>query len=96
MVHLLANYFTQNVIEDIRRLNTKYFNQTTWSKYRVYHNRFEHINSRNAVFIMNEFRNRCEVIATLPKPFLNQRDIARIVSRMESPDAARKQRFLLE
>lgn len=78
MVVLCRSFFTKEVIHAIRS-NEKRFDMTSWKAYREYHSaRFEKVNSRNAVFIMNEYQNTCETIATLAnescvKSFLSNR-----------------------
>jgi hypothetical protein len=78
MVVLCRSYFTKEIIRAIRS-NEKSFDPAAWKAYREYHSaRLEKINSKNAVFIMNEFRNTCETIASLPnesciKSFLSNR-----------------------
>jgi hypothetical protein len=95
MVHLQTSFFTDAVVAEIRtprrgaRLhwrrttdNKTFFNKN-WPLYRAFHSRFEKVSSKNAVFIMNEFRNKCETISSVPKQFMSPRDLALILSRNE-------------
>lgn len=74
MVRLCVTFFTHDMIRAIRDRYTRSNKNKTilmdvsaWRVYREYHNQhLEPVNSRNAVFILNEFLNVCETIATFP------------------------------
>jgi hypothetical protein len=86
MVHLQTSFFTDAIVDEIRttqRGARKTFFNKNWPRYRTFHNRFEKVSSKNAVFIMNEFRNKCETISSVPKRFMSPRDLALILSRRE-------------
>ena len=86
MVHLQTSFFTDAIVDEIRtprRGARKTFFNKYWPLYRAFHNRFEKVSSKNAVFIMNEFRNKCETISSVPKRFMSPRDLALILSRRE-------------
>jgi len=80
MVKVFMGYFTSDVIDEIRS-SSLYFKQETWKLYRDYHNQYEKITSKNAVYIMNEFRNICETISTLPKAFITSGNLRRIFNK---------------
>lgn len=80
MVRLILDYFTPNIIEQIRS-SSIYFEIKTWEQYRNYHNQYEKITSKNAVNIMNEFRNMCETISTLPKASLTYGNLMRLFNK---------------
>tara|TARA_B000000475_G_scaffold269459_1_gene263455 strand:- start:791 stop:1054 length:264 start_codon:yes stop_codon:yes gene_type:complete len=77
MVHVFLSYFTEEVIRDIRA-SQLYVTTDSWARYRAYHSTYEKVSSENAVFLFNEFRNKCETIATLPKACLMPGNLARI------------------
>lgn len=68
MVRLCVPFFTHDMIRAIRGRDRRHNNKNTtdaWRAYREYHNKhLERVNSRNAVFILREFQNVCEIIAT--------------------------------
>jgi hypothetical protein len=67
MVRLIPSYFTEEVILKIRN----HSKDVNWTEYRKYHSQYEKITSRNAIYIMTEFNNICETIATFPKEYFN-------------------------
>ena len=67
MVRLIPSYFTEQVI--LKILN--HSKDVNWMEYRKYHSQYEKITSRNAIYIMTEFNNICETIATFPKEYFN-------------------------
>jgi hypothetical protein len=67
MVRLIPSYFTEQVILKIRN----HSKDVNWMEYRKYHSQYEKITSRNAIYIMTEFNNICETIATFPKEYFN-------------------------
>lgn len=77
---VFLGYFTPEVIDEVRG-STFYFKQETWERYRKYHNQYEKIDSKNAVHIMNEFRNACETIAILPKASVTHGNLIRLFCR---------------
>ncbi len=86
MVHLQTSFFTDAIVDEIRKPQRgarKTFFNKYWPLYRAFHSRFEKVSSKNAVFIMNEFRNKCETISSVPKRFMSPRDLALILSRRE-------------
>jgi hypothetical protein len=81
MVVLCRSFFTPVVIRAIRGQNTEprtgrpkgerkapgASKEKLWEAYRNFHStHLEKVNSKNAMFIMNEFRNTCETIQTFP------------------------------
>ena len=80
MVRVYLSYFTPEVIDEIRS-SPLYFKEETWKLYRDYHNKYEKISSKNAIYIMNEFRNICETIGCLPKASLTYGNLRRIFHR---------------
>jgi len=80
MVHIYLSYFTPEVIDEIRS-SPLYFKEETWKLYREYHNRYDQISSKNAIYIMNEFRNVCRTIECLPKASLTYGNLRRIFHR---------------
>ena len=83
MVCLRSSYFTDEIIHEIRTTDLKSFFNKHWCLYRAYHNQTEKVSSKNAVFVMNEFQNKIEVIASIPKQYLRPEYLARIISRDE-------------
>lgn len=67
MVRLIPSYFTEQIILKIRN----HSEDVNWMEYRKYHSQYEKITSRNAIYIMTEFNNICETIATFPKEYFN-------------------------
>ena len=69
MVVLCLYFFTPEVIRDIRsKITTE-----LWEAYRQFHNtHLEKVNSKNAVYIMNEFFDTCSTINTLPDDYVQQ------------------------
>ncbi len=63
MVNLRSEFFTSKIIQTIRdnKKNKIYL----WKDYRSYHNQFERVNTSNAIYIMKEFENKCEIIIGL-------------------------------
>ena len=69
MVRLCVTFFTHDMIRAIRGRYHNRLDNNAWRVYREYHhNHMEPVNSRNAVFILREFQNVCETIATFPSP----------------------------
>lgn len=77
MVRLQSSYFTEQVIDKIRN----HSKDVNWIEYRKYHSQYEKITSRNAVYIMKEFNNLCETIATVPKEFFNLMMVTRLLEK---------------
>lgn len=80
MVHIFFGYFTDDVIRQIRSV-PMYFKMETWEDYRRFHNNYEPVSSKNAVQLMQEFGNVCDIIATLPKASLTPGNLQRIIVR---------------
>lgn len=84
MVYLRISYFTDAIIHEIRSTSPNTFFNKNWPLYRAFHNETEKVSSKNAVFIMNEFRNKCEMIASIPKHYImSPIDLVRIIEREE-------------
>ena len=62
MVKLRSEFFTYKTIQIIRNKKNKI---DLWKDYRSYHNQFEKVNTTNAIYIMKEFENKCEIIIRL-------------------------------
>ena len=75
MVVLCRSFFTPEVVRAIR--SSGGFSCKLWEAYRNFHSsNLEKVSSKNAIYIMNEFRNTCETIQTFPteiyvRQFLN-------------------------
>lgn len=80
MVKLIYAYFNNAVIDAIRA-SPKTFAYENWKSYRNYHNNYEPVSSRNAVFILREFQNMVETIATLPKDHITSHNLIRLFCR---------------
>ena len=85
MVYLHKSYFTDAIVNEIRTTSPREFFNKNWILYRAFHNQTEKVSSKNAVFIMNEFRNKCEMIASIPKQYTRPIDLVRIIEREEVP-----------
>ena len=81
MVYLHISYFTDAIVEEIRTTSPTTFFNKNWPLYRAFHNHIEKVSSKNAVIIMNEFRNKCEVIASIPKQYVSPVNLVRIIER---------------
>jgi hypothetical protein len=78
---LYTTYFTDDVCDAIRKNVTTF--GVAWKSYVAYHRNFEPINSKNAIFVMEEFRYLyAEITATIQLPresfhrFLANRNVA--------------------
>jgi len=80
MVYLRISYFTNEIVKEIRCTRPSAFFNKHWCLYRAFHNETEKVSSKNAVFIMNEFRNKCEVIASIPKQYVTPDNLARLLA----------------
>jgi hypothetical protein len=84
MVYLRSSYFTNAIVNEIRTTDLKAFFKKHWCLYRAYHNQTEKVSSKNAVYIMNEFQNKIEVIASIPKQYVSPQNLARLIGRKEN------------